>query len=221
MLRAILFGFERQACGVAQQVDLARRERIAQQPDGVGPAARAVAHLGQIFLAGLSYFLHRLLVRLRNMGERGVDIREHRHAVQQIHVHLLHPGGHRLDMVIVDTGDDDAVDLDRDPESLQLFYGRQLPGKKQAGSFQAAVDDVPVADPAIDPLADLRIHRTDGDGDVGDLDLGQCLDIRADSHAVGRDAEQHFGKLPPDRAQGRHRLIPIGERIAGTGDPCD
>ena len=90
--------------------------------------------------------------------------------------------------------------------------------RSRFAAFQAAVDDIPVTDPAVDPPADLRVHRTDGNGHMGDLDLGQRLDIRADSHPVGRNAEKDIGKLPPDRAQGCHRLVPVGERVAGTGD---
>ena len=192
---------------------------LIEQPHRIGPAAGAMAHLGQELLGLLPDFGDPRLVRLLQVGKGGVDIGEHRHAIEKIGPQFPHLGRHRRSMMIVDSGDDDEIDLDRDPVPLQGRHRRQLAGKEQFRRRPPPVGHLAVPHPGIDLFPDRRVHRIDRDGHVGDLQGRQLVDIGADSQPVAGQTEEHGRKLPPDQADGLHGLLGIGKGVARPGDP--
>jgi len=67
---------------------------------------------------------------------------------------------------------------------LQLFDGLQLAGEQQFRRLFSLVNDLAVPDPAVNLCAYLGVDGIDGNGDMGNPDLGQLLYIGSDCHTV-------------------------------------
>ena len=127
--------------------------------------------------------------------------------------------GHRLDVMIIDAGDDDGVDLDRDALLLEAAMASNCRASRIFRPLAAMVDDLAVPDPAIDLGADLRINRVDRDGDMGDIHLRQVSRISG-AIFMPFEARQRMvsGNSFADQPQGLHGLLGIGKGVPGTGD---
>ena len=99
---------------------------LTQQTDGIGTAARAVAHLFDVHGRCRADGLDRGLVRFGKMLEVGAGVGVVGHGVEQVDAQFGHACRHRHDVAVVDAGQDDAVGLDHDPPLLQTRNGVQL-----------------------------------------------------------------------------------------------
>jgi len=191
---------------------------LVEQPHGIGPAPGAVTHLGQELLRLAAHRPNFLLGRLTDRAEGSAHIGEHGHAVEEIRPQLLHGLGNLEDMLIVDPRDQDGIDLHRNPMRLQVLDCRQLPGKKQFRRLATVIGNLAIPHPTVNFCPHLRINGIDGDGHMGDIELGQFRDIGADTQTVAGQTEDHLRILCIDQPHGFHGRLRIGKGVAGSGN---
>ena len=197
------------------------RGGLAEQPHGVGAAPRAMLHHRQI--GG-----RRGADRLQARGRGRLDVAKRR-AADRIQGHAIgNVGAQRgdladdfRDVLIIDAGNDDRVDLHADAAAFQGGNRFRLAIPEQPGGGRAAIDPLRVADPGVNLRADFRIDGVDRQGDVARFQFGQFIDIGQDVQAVGSDAQKHPRMPPSDAPQGVQRRLGRGEWIARPGDADD
>ena len=91
-------------------------------------------------------------------------------------------------MLVVDAGNNDAVDLDHDAFGLEPDEGFGLPGNQEPGRFLAAQRTFAVANPGVNLRADSRVGGRNRNRDVADLEVSEFVNVRSDAQAVCRHA---------------------------------
>ena len=177
-----------------------------------------MAHLRDVFAGLQAHARHHQRVRLGEVLERCVLDRAERDAVHQHRAERLDGARDLRDVAVVDAGNDDGVHLHQHAERGEPGDGIKLALDHESGSFLALERVVAIAHPAVNQRADRGIHGVDGDGDVGDFQRGDLIDVGADVQAVAGEAEHHFREALPHQPQRFHRFEGIGERIARAGD---
>ena len=104
------------------------------------------------------------------------------------------------------------------PRALRPRNGLQLPLQQNFRRLEAPIDHLAVPHPAVNPAADLRVHRVHRQGHVGDLELRQFVQIGRQAQAVGGQAQQEVRKPLANQANGLQGLFGVGERVSRAGD---
>ena len=105
-------------------------------------------------------------------------------------------------MPVIDPFQHDDVYLAHDAAVLQHFYAGELVSQKDGRSGFSGIGYAHVVDFLINFAADFRIHRIDGDSDVGHAQFRQGVGVKGEQQAVCGQAEGHVRVLVPDQAQG-------------------
>ena len=127
-----------------------------------------------------------------------------RHHIVQEGALLLDDAADFLEVLIVDAGDHDRVDLDQHATLDQHLQ-----------SLLLAV--VPV-NPGINFRADLGIDTVDGDGDVIDVVLADLVYNVRQVQAVGGNTELDVRRLRGELAEGFQGTLRLGQRVTGAGN---
>ncbi len=191
---------------------------VAEHADGVGAAALAVGHLGDVGLgvaAGGSDFGR---VGGAEFAERGAFHRVQRQVVHGVSAQFGGEAGDVGDAVQGDAGDEDGVDLDRDAAGFESGDGRLLAGDDQLPGRAAAQDFAAVAHPPVDLSGNVGVDGVHGDGDVADAQLGDRIQMGWYFQAVAGHTQQQVRVAFFDQRQTGQGLVGVRERVARAGD---
>ncbi|OPY04763.1 MAG: hypothetical protein A4E66_02541 [Syntrophus sp. PtaB.Bin001] len=119
---------------------------------------------------------------------------------------------------IVDSGDDDGIDLDLNFPFLELADRLYLIGQKEAGGVQSPVHPGCKPRPGVNLTADLNIDGIDRNRHMAYLQIFEIGGVPGNVQSVRCHTEHCLRIFSPDQPQGLQRFRRIGERIAR---PCD
>jgi hypothetical protein len=177
-----------------------------------------MGHLGKDEGGLLAQQLHLLRSQVAEVLEGGARNPAQRHEVEDVRTLGLHGGGDIQDMVLVDAGEGDGVDLQDEPLPFEGADGRQLLLHHHLPRVQAPVHMFAVAHPGIDAGRHGRVHGIDRDRDMAGAERGQVRGVRGEVQAVAGHAQEHFGVGFAHPAQGLQGLFRLGKGIARPGD---
>ncbi len=220
-VRAGHFHFQRLELGASLQGAAQGRGLVfVQQADSIGTTPLAVGHLLDVFARFLAQGNNGLPAGFGDPRERGILRRLEWNHVLDVSPEFCGNLGNFNNVLIVDARNDDGVHLDHNAPLLEALDGCQLPVQQDFGPLLAAIDDIAILDPGVDFRANGRVHRRNGDGHMGHAQLGYIIQIRQDSHAIGRQAEQELRMLLIEQTHGLNGLGRVGKWIARTGNAC-
>ena len=189
--------------------------------DGVRATARAVFHLRQVLGRSGPHLANEVPRRLGKRAERCASDGSQRHAVEPRCAELCHPLRHSWNVVRVDPGDQDRVDLHEHSARHQGADPRDLSFEEQRTRLATRQLTLPVAHPAVDGAPNLRVHGVDRDRDVAHLEVGKCGSVVGERQSVGGNAEEHVGMALTDPLEGCQRGSWGRQRVTGAGDADD
>lgn len=191
---------------------------LRKKPHRIGSTARAMVHLRQVPFSGTPQGGDEFKRRRRHLAKGCSGDGDHGNQIVQIDPESGNLFSNCRNMLVINPGDNDGIDLDPDILGLKPGDCLHLPIKQQRrGGYANQFFPFPV-NPGIEPRADRRINRIDGDGDKADFQFGQGVNMLADAKAIGRETEVQSGMVAADQFKGRKGTHRLGKGIARTSN---
>lgn len=187
----------------------------AGNADGIGPATIAMAEDDKIFLRRGARDIK--VAAIRRSDVRQFMLRDQRNNVDHGRAGGFGDTGNFTDMIAVDAGNQNAIDLDDHAVRGKFADAIKLRGDEAPGAFNAAQDAAADSDKTHNLIQNGRINGIDRDSNSANAERGDAIRFFRQAKSIGAEALDKLGILAINEIKSVQSVI-RGQRITGAGD---